>query len=255
MAIRFDLTGKRLLVVGASSGIGRGVASLAAAAGARVALAARREAALAEVVAEIEGAGGAAFAVPCDVADADRCTAAVTAAIAELGGLDGFVYAPGISTLSLLQEASQADWRRVLDVNVIGASLVTAAAVDALERDGGRGVFVGSYSVRQSLPGIGLYSTSKVALDGLIEAWRMERPQVEFTRALLGNTAGTEFADGWGREQITELTRTWVERGLFPAPTMMPLESAAEAIVALFAIRGFVDDIAIMPSPRDTRAL
>lgn len=254
MAVELDLSEKRVLVVGASSGVGREVARQVASAGGRVVLAARRTEALEAAAAEIRAAGGQATAAAFDVTDQEGCQQGVEAAAATLGGLDGLVYAAGISPLVMLSEASHADWRRVLDVNVIGASHVTAAAVGALERDGGRAVYVGSYSVRQSLPGIGLYSTSKVALDGLIEAWRMEAPNVDFTRALLGNTSGTEFANDWGAEQTGKITRLWFERGLFPAPTMMRLEVAAEAIAALLALRGYIDDIAIMPRQRDASA-
>jgi len=91
-------------------------------------------------------------------------------------------------------------------------------------------------------------------LDALIEAWRMEHPDVEFTRVVLGNTEGTEFAHGWGRERTAAVTRVWIERGLFPAPTMMPLEAAAEAVLSVLALRGYVDDIAVMPRARDARA-
>ena len=254
MGVALDLAGKRVLVVGASSGVGREVARQVAAAGGQVVLAARRVSVLDEAVAEIRGAGGEAHAQPCDVTDQKHCQAGVRASIETLGGLDAMVYAPGISPLLALGEASHEDWVQVLSVNLIGASHVTAAAIEALERDGGRAVYVGSYSVRQSLPGLGLYSTSKVALDGLIEAWRMEAPNVDFTRALLGNTSGTEFAVGWGAERTGEFTKMWIDRGLFPAPTMMPLEVAGEAIASVLAIRGYVDDIAIMPRQRDSSA-
>jgi NADP-dependent 3-hydroxy acid dehydrogenase YdfG len=242
------------LVVGASSGVGREVAGQVASAGGQVVLAARRAEALDAAAAEIRANGGQATFEVFDVADRERCQQGVEAAIATLGGLDALVYAAGISPLVMLREATHEDWRRVLDVNMIGASHVTATAVDALEDAGGRAVYVGSYSVRQSLPGIGLYSTSKVALDGLIEAWRMEAPNVDFTRALLGNTAGTEFANGWGAEQTGKVTQLWIERGLFPAPTMMPLQAAGEAIASVLAVRGYIDDIAIMPRQRDASA-
>jgi N12 class adenine-specific DNA methylase len=62
---------------------------------------------------------------------------------------------------------------------------------------------------------------------------------------------GTEFAEGWGRERMTAIVKLWVERGLFPAPKMMPLASAAEAICAVLAVRGHVDEIGVMPRLRD----
>ena len=253
MTMALDLAGRRILVVGASSGVGRAVAEQAARAGAKVALLARRRAKLDEAVAALAGEGHAAHALTCDVTDEASCRGAVGRAIEQLGGLDGLVYASGLSPLCLLAEAGQSDWREVLDVNLIGASLVTAAALAALRASGGRAVYVGSYSERQTLPGIGLYSVSKSALAALIEAWRMEHPEVDFTKVVLGNTTGTEFAAGWGRERTLAITKLWIERGLFPAPKMMPLHNAAEAICAVLAVRGHVDEIGVMPRLRDAQ--
>jgi NAD(P)-dependent dehydrogenase (short-subunit alcohol dehydrogenase family) len=253
MAVALDLAERRVLVVGASSGVGRAVAETAARAGAKVALAARREERLAACAAALAAEGCSAFALACDVTDEAAGRSAVAAAIEQLGGLDGFVYASGLSPLRLLEEAGQADWRAVLDVNLIGASLVTAAALPALRASRGRAVYVGSYSERQTLPGIGLYSVSKSALSALIAAWRMEHPEVDFTKVVLGNTAETEFADGWGRERTLAISKLWIERNLFPAPKMMPLASAAEAICAVLAVRGHVDEIGVMPRLADER--
>ena len=251
MSVALELSGRRILVVGASSGVGRAVAELSARAGARVVLAARRRDRLDAAAEALTGAGHTAFALACDVTDEAQCRSAVAQAIERLGGLDGFVYASGLSPLCLLAEAGQADWRSVLDVNLIGASLVTAAALDALRASHGRAVYVGSYSERQTLPGIGLYSVSKKALSALIEAWRMEHPEVDFTKVVLGNTMGTEFAEGWGRERTLAITKLWIDRGLFPAPKMMPLANAAEAICAVLAVRGHVDEIGVMPRLHD----
>ncbi len=251
MSVPFELGGRRVLVMGASSGVGRAVAACAAAAGARVALSARRRDRLEETARALVADGAEAHAVPCDVTREDDCRRGVAEAIATLGGLDALVYASGISPLCMLAEAGQGDWREVLDVNLIGASLVTAAATPALAESRGRAVYVGSYSERQTLPGIGLYSVSKSALAALIEGWRLEQPAVDFTRVVLGNTADTEFARAWGPERTASITRLWVERGLFPAPNMMPLAHAAEAICAVLALRGFVDEIGVMPRPSD----
>jgi len=251
MAVNFELSGRRVLVLGASSGVGRAVAGTAARAGARVALAARRHGQLEEAAAKLRAGGADAIALACDVTRAGDCRAVVERALAAFGGLDALVYASGVSPLCLLAEAGQDDWRQVLDVNLIGASLVTAAAIEALRQSRGRALYVGSYSERQTLPGIGLYSVSKRALAALVEAWRMEHPDVDFTRVVLGNTTGTEFAHAWGPERTAAITKLWIERGLFPAPKMMPLAHAAEAITSVLAVRGFVDEVGVMPRLSD----
>jgi NAD(P)-dependent dehydrogenase (short-subunit alcohol dehydrogenase family) len=164
------------------------------------------------------------------------------------------VYATGLSPLAMLESATAAEWGEVLAANVTGASLVTAAALPALRASQGRAVYISSYSVRMPLPGLGLYRVSKVALDALIECWRMEHPDVDFTRIIVGNTSGTEFANAWGGEAIATAMQVWVSRNLFPAATMMSVTVLAEAILSVIAVRGYVDDIAIMPRLRDPKA-
>jgi NAD(P)-dependent dehydrogenase (short-subunit alcohol dehydrogenase family) len=159
-----------------------------------------------------------------------------------------------MSPLVMLEEPSPEEWRRVLDTNVVGASLVTAAALPHLRDSEGRALYISSYSVRQPLPGLGLYRVSKLALDGLIECWRMEHPDVDFTRVVVGNTAGTGFADAWDPARLQQALRIWVDRSLFPAATMMPLDVLAESLVALLAAPGYVDEVAIMPRTRDPDA-
>jgi NAD(P)-dependent dehydrogenase (short-subunit alcohol dehydrogenase family) len=249
VGVQYDLSGRRILVIGGSSGVGREVGVAASRAGARVAFAARRRDLLDKAVAE---AGPGAIAVECDVT-APGCADAVNEAAGGLGGIDAFVYATGMSPLVMLEQASADAWREVLDVNLIGASQVTAAALPHLRKCGGRAVFVSSYSVRQSLPGLALYRVSKVALDALIECWRMEHPDVEFTRAIVGNTGGTGFASGWSGPALAQAIGVWQSRNLFPSATMMSLPVLAEALLSVIAVRGYVDDIAIMPRARDPK--
>src|SRR5262245_42497363 len=158
-----------------------------------------------------------------------------------------------MSPLVMLERASAQAWRDVLDTNLVGASQITAAVLPHLRKNEGRAVYVSSYAVRQSLPGLGLYRVSKVALDALIECWRMEHPDVDFTRVVVGNTSGTEFANAWGGEAIAGAMEVWVSRNLFPAATMMSLSVLAEAILSVIAVRGYVDDIAIMSRSRDPK--
>src|SRR5262245_14179599 len=110
MGVVLDLSRRRVLVAGASSGAGRAVADLAARAGARVALAARRVDRLEELAREVRGRGGEAHPVACDVADEAACRECVARAAQSLGGLDALVYAPGLSPLSLLVEADADAW-------------------------------------------------------------------------------------------------------------------------------------------------
>jgi len=250
MPVSLDLSGRRVLVVGASSGVGRALGLHAARAGARVAFAARRVERCAEAARE---AGSEALALRCDVRDESECKTLLRATVDAFGGLDAMIYATGLSPLAMLESATAEEWREVLAANVMGASLVTASALPALRASQGRAVYISSYSVRMPLPGLGLYRVSKVALDALIECWRMEHPDVDFTRVVVGNTANTEFAKAWEPARLREALDVWVKRNLFPAATMMSLDALCEGVLSVIAVRGYVDDIAIMPRTRDPK--
>ncbi|HKM71424.1 MAG TPA: SDR family NAD(P)-dependent oxidoreductase, partial [Stellaceae bacterium] len=120
----FDLTGQVALVTGASSGIGRHLAELLAAAGAKVALAARRVDRLAEAAREIESAGGQGLPIACDVTRSDSVAAAVAKAETDLGALTILVNNAGVVVSKPLFEHTEADWDYVVDTNLKGAWLV-----------------------------------------------------------------------------------------------------------------------------------
>ena len=168
-----DLQDARVLVVGASSGIGREVARQAAAAGARVVLAARRADRLTEAAAEVGERAGTAV---CDVRRPEQCDAVVRDAVAQLGGLDVVVYATAVDPLVRLVDTDAERWHDVFGTNVVGASLVTRAALGPLTESRGRMVYISATSVGRPLPGMGAYETSKAALDELVRAWRGEHP-------------------------------------------------------------------------------
>jgi NAD(P)-dependent dehydrogenase (short-subunit alcohol dehydrogenase family) len=237
-----------VLVVGASSGLGREIGYLAAAAGARVAFAARREQRLEEAARK---AGGGAIAVRCDVRRPADCAGAVEQTVAAFGGLDALVYSTAMSPLALLEEATPEDWHAVLETNLVGAALVAQAAIAHLRASSGRAVFLSSYAIRQCLPGLALYRVSKLGLDGLVESLRNEYPDMDFTRVVVGNTAGSEFGLNWDPGRRQRVIDTWIKRNLFPAPATMPVDVLAEAVVSLLAVRGYIDDMAVMPRTGD----
>src|SRR5215217_6615001 len=170
-------TSMRTVIVGASSGLGRCVARGLAQDGGHVALLARRKDKLDEAAQE---AGSDAVAVACDVTDPSSAAAAIDEAARALGGIEALV------------DTDAEIWRWAFDTNVIGAALVTAAAIPHLEAS--RGVAAYFSSVSASLtdpwPGLGVYATSKAALDKLVEAWRAEHPRVGFSRVVVGDCGG-----------------------------------------------------------------
>jgi len=207
----------RTVVVGASSGLGRCIGIGLAQRGAHVALLARRRDKLEDAAKE---AGPSTVAIECDVTDETSCRAAITQAAQALGGIDALVYAPGIGPLVRLADTDAATWRRVFDTNVIGAALVTNAAIEHLTASGGTAAYLSSVSASLTppWPGLGAYAVSKAALDKLVEAWRAEHPHVGFTRVVVGDCAGgegdaqTQFANGWDTDLAVELYPIWSER-------------------------------------------
>src|SRR5690606_23247713 len=119
-------------------------------------------------------------------------------------------------------EAFTADtWRTVFDTNVIGASLVTAAALPHLVASSGTAAYLSSVSASQTPPwrGLGAYATSKAALEKLVDAWRVEHPEVGFTTVVVGECGGGEgdgltgFADEWDADLAAGFVTDWVQRG------------------------------------------
>ena len=213
----------RTVVVGASSGLGRCIGVGLGQRGEQVALLARRKERL-EDAAKEAGAdgGGSAVAIACDVTDETSCTTAIDEAARALGGIDALIYTPAIGPLAPIEKVSAQTWRQAFDTNVIGASLVTAAALPHLTESHGVAVYLSSVSgtLTPVWPGLGAYITTKAALERLIEVWHTEHPEVAFTRIVVGDTAGgegpgmTEFANEWDPDVAAEFAPKWLERGL-----------------------------------------
>jgi NADP-dependent 3-hydroxy acid dehydrogenase YdfG len=164
------------IITGASSGIGAATARRLAAEGFHVVAAARRDTRLAELVDEINAAGGAATAVPCDVTS-DASVAKLVAAVAQLE-LPATVLvnnAGGARGLDPVERAAVADWQWMYEVNVLGTLRVTQALLPALEASGaGTVVVVSSTAGLIVYEGGGGYAAAKHAQTALAETLRLE---------------------------------------------------------------------------------
>ena len=169
------LDGRKALITGASSGIGEATAAAMAAEGAAVALAARRKDRLDALVERIDDAGGRAVAVEADVADEAQARSLVADATDALGGLDCLVNNAGVMLLGLVQGAETDEWRRMVEVNLLGLLYCTHAAVPVM-RDGGGGdiVNVASVAGRTARMGLAAYNMTKWGVVGFSEALRQE---------------------------------------------------------------------------------
>ena len=140
------LAGKTALITGGGTGIGRACAVLFAREGAKVAVAARRAEPPAAVAAELSGAGNQAFAVTCDVTKSAEVERAVQSVVARFGRLDVVVNNAGAVLAATAEETSEADWDRLLGVNLKGTFLVSRAVLPELRKAGG-GVIINIGSV------------------------------------------------------------------------------------------------------------
>jgi NAD(P)-dependent dehydrogenase (short-subunit alcohol dehydrogenase family) len=251
----------RTVVLGGSSGLGRCIGVGLARRGARVALLARR---LDRLEAAAEEAGPGTLAIECDVTDEKSCRSAIGEASSGLGGIDALVYAPAIGPLLRLVDTDAETWRRVFDTNVMGAALVTSAAIPDLTASGGVAVYLSSISASQTppWPGLGAYVVTKAALDKLVDAWRAEHPTIGFTRLVVGDCSGgegdarTQFNEGWDGELAAEVVPLWVQRGYTTGAlgVLIDVEHLVEVVDAVLhgGASMSIPSVTVMPRPRSS---
>ena len=239
-----DLEGRRVLVVGASSGIGLAASRAITDAGARVAIAARRIDVLRALVEEV---GGDCLALACDVRDPASCESVVAESVEAFGGLDALVYSPGITLYDPIEAMDAEAWRCTLETNVVGATLVTRAAIAHLRESRGKAVFFSSIAVDDQPPRYGMapYVVSKVALETLIRAWQGEHREVGFTTIAMGDTISGKVAES-EIGILRSLVERWTAEG-YMYGRMMDAESVAEQVLSVLCSPDTVRRLAITP--------
>jgi 3-oxoacyl-[acyl-carrier protein] reductase len=169
------LEGRIALVTGASQGIGRACALALAGAGATVAVAARNEAKLGEVAAEIEAAGGKAAAFTLDVASEDSIKTGAKAVLERFGKVEILVNNAGITRDGLVLRMKRVDWDDVLATNLTGAFLLTQALLSAMLRNRwGRIINISSVVGRTGQAGQVNYAATKAGLIGMTRSLARE---------------------------------------------------------------------------------
>lgn len=168
----FDLTGKRALVAGASSGIGLGCAVALAEGGAHVTLAARSVVKLETAVADMKAAGFSADALAMDVSD----VAATQAAVAANGPYDILVNSAGLAIHSPALETTEADFDAVSNLNIKGAYFLTRAVAKGLVEAGKTGslINISSQMAHVGGPDRAVYCATKHAVEGFTKAMAIE---------------------------------------------------------------------------------
>ena len=242
-----DLTGRVALVTGASSGLGARFAGVLAAAGAKVALAARRTDKLEALAAEIRAAGGEALAVTMDASDAESMFAAVAAAEAAFGTVDILINNAGMPDAQRAHKMSVAFVDQVLGVNLRGPWLLScevARRLIAAEKPG-RIVNISSVAhYRYDGGGAALYAVTKTAVARMTEALSVEWAGYHINvNAIAPGMFVSEMTDGMF-ERIGD-PRGHLARGRVCEPeqldtTLLYLVSPASEVVTGAVIR--VDD-------------
>lgn len=202
----FDLAGQRVLVTGASSGLGLHFAKTLAAAGAHVAVAARRVERLHDVVGELRAQGYEASAYALDVTSRQSVIECMDAIEVELGGLDVVVNNAGVSDTKRVLDYNDRDWHAIVDTNLRGAWMVAQEAARRMVKSGREGSLINITSILASRVGggVGPYSAAKAGLSQLTRSLALELSQygirvnsiapgyiaTEINEAFLGSEAG-----------------------------------------------------------------
>jgi NAD(P)-dependent dehydrogenase (short-subunit alcohol dehydrogenase family) len=167
--------GRVVLVTGATSGIGRALASAFASEGAAVAITGRRSTVLSEVASEIEGVGGRAIGIEGDARDEAHANDAVARAVEAFGGLDVLVNNAGVIGSGPFETTTTAEWDRVLDTDLKGPFFFSRAAIPHLKgRPGASIVNLASVAGVRPYANLGPYCVAKAGLDMMTECMALE---------------------------------------------------------------------------------
>lgn len=210
------MTGRRVFITGASSGIGSALARHYAGQGAILGLVARRADRLAGLAAELNIAGAASvFTYPLDVTDADALQAAGDDFMMHAGSPDVVIANAGVSSGTLTEHREDlAAIRRILDINVYGLATTFAPFIPAMRQRGtGRLVGIASVAGIRGLPGAEAYSASKAAAIAYLESLRVELRS--------SGVRVVTIAPGYIDTPMTE-------HNPYPMPFMLPVDEAAQ---------------------------
>ena len=194
-----------VVLMGASSGIGREAALRFGKRGAKVVVSARGEEGLDSLVEEIRGEGGEAIAVPADTSQFEQVKVVVDRAVEEYGRLDTWVHLAAVGLFATFEQTTPEEFERVIDVNLMGQVYGAMAALPHIKREGrGALVHISSVEAKRSFPFHSAYGASKHGIDGFVEALRVELKHegwpISVTQVMPG-TINTPFFDK-GRSKL-----------------------------------------------------
>jgi short-subunit dehydrogenase len=271
MGQRRNLAGSRILVTGASQGIGKALAEAAARRGAKVVATARSTDLLNELAQNVAKDGHTIFVVQADVTKPDDRQKMVDAAMQQFGGLDILINNAGIGATGHFADAGPEVLRTIMETNFFGTTETTRLFLPILKK-GTKPAIVNISSIvgKRALPARGLYSASKFAVEGWSQAIRAELykdgidvvvinpglTQTNFSRNMLEQKAKMQMDHlrGMTSEQVAEATLRAIEKGknnlnlTFRGKLLLLVARFAPAIIDFFARKKvkelFADEIA-----------
>lgn len=242
-----NIEGKSIIMTGASSGIGEAAAVALAAAGAKLALAARREDRLKELQKRIQDAGGTAIVVPTDVAKKDDVEALAKATLEAFGTIDVLVNNAGLMPLSFMKNIHVEEWERMVDVNIKGVLYGIAAVLPTmLEKKNGHIVNVSSVAGRRLFPSGAVYCGTKFAVTAISEGLRSELSASHNIRCTViePGAVATELTNTITDEEVGKMFEGFFEM------RMLDSEDIANSIVYAVSQPDHVNvsEVLVMPS-------
>lgn len=236
--MRENISGKVVVITGASSGLGEATARLLAAQGARLAIGARRRDRLEALARELVAGGAEVEVCTLDVVRADEVQALVDAAIARFGRVDVMINNAGIMPLSPLERRKRDDWDRMIDVNIKGVLYgIDAVLPQMIAQKSGHIINVSSVAGHRVRPGTAVYSATKHAVRVISEGLRQEvKPHNIRTTIISPGAVDTELPDSVTESDVSQGVKAMYAKNAIPA------DSFARAVA--YAI-GQPDDVDI----------
>lgn len=227
--VAVNLQDQVVLVTGGAGGLGYACAELAARAGARVALSDLPGDRLDDAAGQLSGSGADVRPLPADVSAGDAGARLVAAARNEFGRLDGLVACAGVMQTKPLEDLTEADWRRIIDINLTGTFLVVQAAGNAMRESGsGAIVLYSSVAGRGGRPNAAHYSASKAAILSLTKSAAMAYAPAVRVNAVCPGVIMTDMWRGILRERAAMTGEDRGDEYLEQLRTSAPLKRIGE---------------------------
>lgn len=236
-----SLAGKRVLVTGGTTGIGRAIVFMLMDEGARVLTFGRDEKVLQETIETARKKKGELFGLSADVASEQDVVRIYSELDAKLGGIDILVANAGIAGDGLA-EASEKDWRYVVETNLVGYMSCAKAAIERMRAGpGGQLVFIGSISAELKSPGTSVYATTKAGIEAFAETLRKEVADMNIrVSSIQPGSVKSDMQESSPEEQELAITRH----------EMLAAEEIAEAVQFIITRAARCDVVNLRIEPR-----